>query len=53
MLSAIMASIVATKNQPKSWCFKAAKATALLFDDTGFVVEELGDSKVATAKQTN
>ena len=42
--------MVVTKNQPKPACFKAAKATFLLFCDTGIVVEELGDSKVANCE---
>jgi hypothetical protein len=51
MLSAIIASIVVTKNQPKLGCFNAAKATFLLIGgkDAG-AVEGLRDSNVVTAK---
>ena len=52
MLSAIIANIVVTKNQPKPACFKAAKATLFsIRDELGVVVEEVRDSKVVTAAQ--
>jgi hypothetical protein len=51
MLSAIIANIVVTKNQPKPECCNAAKATFLsIREESGVVVELLRDSKVVTAE---